>query len=100
MKPRRQVTSLTLEDMNILLQLALRAEPNHDAKLSWYLRVVVPADRRDAELMYRIEICRQYERDHAEKFVEYRGLGWVNCLVETALESPVRFTGSDITYFA
>lgn len=51
MNPRRQVTSLTLEDLAIMLQLALRAAPNHDGKLSCYLRVVVPADRRDADLM-------------------------------------------------
>lgn len=38
--------------MNILLQLASRAAPNHDDKLSSYLHVVISADRRDAELMF------------------------------------------------
>jgi hypothetical protein len=51
MKPRPPPPSLTLEDLNIVLQLALRSKPRHDQVLVSFLRVVVAQDRRDADAM-------------------------------------------------
>ncbi len=92
MKPRQQVTSLTLEDLNILLQLALRAEPNHDGKLMSYLRVVVPSDRRDAELMNWAQTIRRI-RDGG-----YRMTAPLDDQVY-AWQENVHHCGGDITRF-
>jgi hypothetical protein len=95
MKPRLENIDLTGQDAAVLGFLGMRFGHIRvlDAHPS-YLR----ADRRDAELMYRIEIARDYEREHPEAFVEYAGEGLVHCLVATVLRTgPVSFVDSDIT---
>jgi hypothetical protein len=100
MKPRLQVADHTDEDLTawyFLRSRIWRYRPGY----SIMRRIPRQGDRRDAELMYRIEICRQYEREHPEKFIQYQGWAWVHAMVQAALQDGrVIFTGSDITYYA
>jgi hypothetical protein len=99
MKPRLEPLPLTTEDFAIFARVA--PDLGRAFELGMRAGLSMKQDRRDAELMYCIERARQWEYEHAEDFVEHAGMGWVNCLVETALETGgVGFKGSDIIYFA
>jgi hypothetical protein len=99
MKPRLERAQFTEEDTLIWLLVIYRFYQRHGSK--FLARTFATGDRRDAELMYRIEIARNYEREHPEVFVEYAGEGLVHCLVATALRTgPVSFVDSDITWCA
>ena len=98
MKPRLKSATLTPDDVSIWMQLGTDW---WQGGAQWMPQAYLNADRRDAELMYRIEMCRKFEREHPADFAQYAGLGWVHCLVAATLGGTrVRFRDSDITYCA
>lgn len=72
-KPRPPPYSLTLEDLNIVLQLALRSRPRHDEALISFLRVVVDQDRRDADLMLEAQQHPNWVRSEYGHFIRSIG---------------------------
>lgn len=103
MNPRTKNIPLTPEDLEIRIRVDVRflqlvgPRPIPEwASFCWIL-----SDRRDAELMYRIEVCREFERLHPDAFTQWAGYGWVHSMMESIVDSggSVGFTGSDVRYF-
>jgi len=94
MKPLPE-NHFTIEDWDVIVDVVLRCGRVVDGSMLgyWVMERSKQSDRRDAELMFRIELCRQWERDHPEEFASYLGWGWVHA-------TCIGFAGSDITYFA
>jgi hypothetical protein len=85
-------TSLTAQDWHIWSRHIVG---NLDLPINlWSLSI--QQDRSDADLMYRIELCRKYEREHPAEFAEYAGYGWVHDALWIVLSgNRVQFADSD-----
>jgi hypothetical protein len=101
MKPRCLSVPLSEEDWHIWLLVAHRFSGpfEHMTRLA-FLDRAARQGRRDADLMYGIELARQWERDHPDDFTEYKDWGFVHALVSAGVEYPVRIVPVDITYCA
>lgn len=93
--------SLTAQDWHIWSQYIVG---NLDLPINlWSLSI--QQDRRDADLMYRIELCRKYEREHPAEFANpgsagspstLAGYGWVHDALWLVLSGTrIQFKDSD-----